>query len=723
MKLFKKIDDKTLINLFLIVFAISTFLDLHIFYNSISTLIRSIIITIFFSYILLTRKNYSDIKKFILYGIVLLVYLLFHHINALYFKSLIPGNFNYSLISELLYFWKMLSNVMIFYVVYKLNIKYVDIRKCLKIIVLFMSISIVLSDILCVSYSAYNFNRTSIPLYKWFVLEKYDFMAGSSKGFFHLTNQIVALLLLYLPIISYECFKSKKLFNYSLVFLIVASMLAIGNRLAIYGTIIELFVISVIYFFLNIKKKINYTYYIFNIILLILIVIIIPKSPLTMRNYYYDAIISNDNISFMNKENQVSKYDAIDNKDELLEKLKEKNVDPNFVINAYPYPYDKKFWIDIAKKDATLTGDARYVELKMVQRVKKINNKKLDSFLGLTYTRVINIFNIEKDFVMQYYSIGYIGCILILGLYFYLFIYICIKILFDLKNKYNEKNIALLLGTSIMFVSSYFSGNILNSISMIIPLSLLLSVLFNEVRVKNNKVNKEKILGFYVSTDNQKCIIDKIINAKNQMFIVNINPLIIMEHKNDKVKKTLFNKESIQIPDGEGIVLVSKLRGGNIKSRIAGIDLMLSTCEEAAKNNKKIYLYGAKQGVAKKSKEELEKMYPKIEIVGFMDGYTDQNLVVKDINKTQAEILFVAIGSPLQEDFIINNRDKLKKVKVLIPVGGSFDVISGNLKRAPYIFQKLKLEWLYRMIKEPTRFKGVIGLIKFLIISIFDKEV
>ena len=723
MKLFKRLDDKFLINLFLSFFTISIIMDLHVFYNPVSTLIRSIVISFFFIYVFLFKSAGCEKKKLLIYSGFLLFYLIAHHLNALSFKSLIPGDFNYSLVSELLYVWKMISNIMIFYIVYKLNIKYINIKKYLKIVVWFIATSIVISDLFCVSYTAYNFARTSIPIYKWFYLAKYDFINGSSKGFFHLTNQIVALLLLYLPVISYESLSNKKKTDYILTFLIIVSMLVIGNRLAIYGTIIELFLISVIFFFLNIKKKCNCKYYLFNTIMIISVIFIIPKTPLTMRNHYYDAIHENESLSFMDSANIKSDYQELEQSDDLLNTLKEKNVDPNFVLNYYPYNYDRKFWEEISKQDSILTGDARYIELKMIQRVKDINNNKLDCLFGLTYTRVINTFNIEKDFVMQYYSVGFIGCILLLGLYFYLFIYIVIKILFDLKNKYNERNIALLIGTSIMFVSSFFSGNILNSISMIIPLSLLLSVLFNEVRVKKEKANRERILGFYVSTENQKSIVDKIIGAKKQMFVVNINPLIVMKHKNDIKKKNLFNKESIQIPDGEGIVLVSKLRGGNIKRRIAGIDLMLSTCKEAAKKNKTIYLYGAKKTVAKKAKEELENKYLNIKIVGFMDGYTDQNLVVKDINKTQAEILFVALGSPLQEDFIINNRDKLKKVKVLIPVGGSFDVISGNLKRAPHIFQKLKLEWLYRMIKEPTRFKGIIGLIKFLIISIFDKEV
>ena len=159
-------------------------------------------------------------------------------------------------------------------------------------------------------------------------------------------------------------------------------------------------------------------------------------------------------------------------------------------MTSYPYKYDRKFWNNIVKQDVKLTGNARYMELSIAKRIKKINNNKWDKYFGLTYTRVINAFNIEQDFVMQYYSIGIIGIILFLGFYIFIILYSIIKILFDLKNKFNEKNISLLFGSSFMLFSSYYSGNILNSISMIIPLTLILSVLYNEVNKKKKFTRK-----------------------------------------------------------------------------------------------------------------------------------------------------------------------------------------------------------------------------------------
>ena len=717
-----KINLKTvLMNLFLVFFCFSIILDLHVFYNSLSTLIRALFISILFGIIIVKESNKKERKLFILYAVLLLAYIFGHHINALHFKSFLPDNLNYSLINELLYFYKMITNIFLFYIIYKLNIRYLNLQRCIKIIVLFMSLSIIVSDVLAISYTAYNFDNTSIPFYKWFTLEKYDFRYGSSKGFFDMSNQIVALFLLYLPVITSEAYQRKKISNYILEALIILAMLLIGNRLAVYGTIIELLVLSIIYFIISFKQKKNYVFYIINTIFIISIFIIIPFSPLKMRQIYYDAIYNNKDLSFMQKMEETQDQNIY--RSELENKLIEKKVDPKFYLNSYPYEYDLEFWNDISTKNVELTGNARYMEQAMIKRLKEVNNNNLDNLFGLTYVRVMNVFNIEKDYIMQFYSVGIFGCIIFLGFYFVAVMYSSIKILFDIHNKFNVQNVSMLFGVVFVLLSAYFSGNILNSINMIMAITAILSVLINEVRVKKNRENKERILGFDVSLDSKEDIVNKCMNLKTPAFIVNVNPLIVLDHYKSMEKRNVFNEQLIQIPDGEGVVLVSKLRGGNINKRIAGIDLMLALCEASNKDKRRIYLYGAKEGVAKKAKKELEKKYPGINIVGTSSGYGDQSKVLEDIKKTKAEILFVALGSPLQEDFIIKNMKHISSVKVWMPVGGSFDVISGNISRAPKIIQSLKLEWLYRMVKEPKRLKGVFKLGKFVILSIFEKNV
>ena len=188
-------------------------------------------------------------------------------------------------------------------------------------------------------------------------------------------------------------------------------------------------------------------------------------------------------------------------------------------------------------------------------------------------------------------------------------------------------------------------------------------------------MKKENILGFDICNTNINNLVTSIFNDFNKNicnFIVNINPEIIVNNYKNKHVIDIFNKEKYQIPDGIGIVYASKIKKCNIKNRITGIDLMQKICKESVKYDSKIFLYGGKDGIANKTKLELERLYPKINIVGVCNGYTDENTIINTIKESNANILFVALGSPKQEQFIMNNRNKLDNIKIFMPVGRQF---------------------------------------------------
>lgn len=229
---------------------------------------------------------------------------------------------------------------------------------------------------------------------------------------------------------------------------------------------------------------------------------------------------------------------------------------------------------------------------------------------------------------------------------------------------------------------------------------------------------KENFLGVDVCNLTYEQIISSLLNdiEKNKKsFIVAINPEKIMKAQEDASLKELLNKADYQIPDGIGVIIASKLKGGKIRQRVTGIDMMLTLCEAADKNGKKVFLYGAKPGRAEEARMRLEERFPSIQIVGVLNGYEkDEGLIEKTINDANPDIIFVAKGSPAQEYWILDHMHRLAP-KVYQGVGGSFDVISGHIKRAPAIFQNLGLEWLYRLILEPWRWKRQLLLPKFLI--------
>lgn len=236
--------------------------------------------------------------------------------------------------------------------------------------------------------------------------------------------------------------------------------------------------------------------------------------------------------------------------------------------------------------------------------------------------------------------------------------------------------------------------------------------------MKEGITMKETVLGIQVNTENYDELIPKVferIETKEKSLIVAINPEKIIKAKEDPALKTLLNNAEFQIPDGIGVILASKIQKGQITSRVTGVDMMLRLCEEAAKRQKPIFLYGGKPGIADKAAEKLQELYPGIQIAGTQDGYEkDNQKVIDKINAAKPDLLFVAMGSPKQENWINANRGQLHPT-IYQGVGGSFDVLAGNVKRAPEAFQKLGMEWFYRLMKEPHRIQRQIKLPLFLL--------
>lgn len=203
--------------------------------------------------------------------------------------------------------------------------------------------------------------------------------------------------------------------------------------------------------------------------------------------------------------------------------------------------------------------------------------------------------------------------------------------------------------------------------------------------------------------------------------IVTVNPEMILNAQSNRRFKVILNRSFKNVADGIGVVIGSKILKNALPERVAGIDLILNLLHfrEEQQIPTKIYCLGSKEEVILKAVNEIRNQFNFVEVVGYSDGYFGKNSskeknIVEEISRKNVDLLLVGTGSPRQEEFIYNYRDILK-VKVAIGVGGSFDVISGSVKRAPEIYQKLNLEWLYRLLKEPARFKRQLSIPLFLL--------
>ncbi|MCI8332394.1 MAG: WecB/TagA/CpsF family glycosyltransferase [Clostridiales bacterium] len=189
----------------------------------------------------------------------------------------------------------------------------------------------------------------------------------------------------------------------------------------------------------------------------------------------------------------------------------------------------------------------------------------------------------------------------------------------------------------------------------------------------------------------------------------------------------LINAADLIIPDGSGVILASKiLKTPLAKGKVAGVDLAEKTLCLAAGKGYKVFFLGGKPGVAELAAEKMSEKYPGLMIAGVHDGYfektgAESDAVAAAVNESGAQILFVCLGVPVQEEWMRANRDRLQ-VNVMMGLGGSLDVFAGTAKRAPKIFIKLGLEWFYRLLKQPSRIGRMMKLPRFLIGTMFSKK-
>ena len=174
---------------------------------------------------------------------------------------------------------------------------------------------------------------------------------------------------------------------------------------------------------------------------------------------------------------------------------------------------------------------------------------------------------------------------------------------------------------------------------------------------------------------------------------------------NDQTFREQLDKADMLIPDGTAILISSKILGHRLAERVAGVDVMQEMLRIANRREKKVFFLGGSEEVSAKVAENIVKQFPEIVVAGAHSGFfskEQETEIIKRINETAADFLFVAMGSPKQEKWLFENRGRIN-AKVCIGVGGSFDIIAGIKKRSPDILIKLKMEYAYRMFKEPKR--------------------
>ena len=213
------------------------------------------------------------------------------------------------------------------------------------------------------------------------------------------------------------------------------------------------------------------------------------------------------------------------------------------------------------------------------------------------------------------------------------------------------------------------------------------------------------------------------IREKRMVWVSTVNPEIVLAAQTDAQLRTTIQSADFVLPDGIALLWAGRTLGAPITERITGIDLGEKLIESAAENGYGVYFLGGAPDVAEKASRRFKERYPTLRVSGTQHGYFtsgEEVQVVERVRQASPDILFVGMGYPLQERFLSQNVSALR-IPLSLTVGGAMDVWSGNLRRAPDVFIRLGMEWIFRLLQQPRRIRRQLKLLQFIFLVIRRK--
>lgn len=468
----------------------SPIFDTTPFYSRMTSLIRVIIIMML---LLLTLIFYKESRKnlqyLIPYYLLCIIFLLINYIHSKSFISLFPGDFDYSFFSEILTVLKLMMPVTLIYSLYYQKFNKQDYLLIFTSWTILICISIILTNVLKISLSSYNQDLfIEYNIFEWSIKKYY--IQTASKGFFNYANQEALILILLLTLNFYYFIKESKYYLFSII-LCSITMLVLGTRVSSLGGLLVLIFLFFSYlFFIFIKKERYAKEKLLLLIPIIIWILILPTSPYSNRQkelLYHHKVSKEKKISIDTEEKLINKKPAklkVSDEIKIKQLYIEENANPNLLPNhfyktIYSYDYDVNFWYKFVNKYRNKNINYRLIEISIIKRVRSINNNFLDYLFGISNSRIQNIVNIERDFLLHYYAFGIIGSIILLAVYPFVLV---VALIMLLKN-INFNNYIKLVLVSLFIFCAYLTGNVLNSMTTIIVFSVVGGyVLLKEVK-------------------------------------------------------------------------------------------------------------------------------------------------------------------------------------------------------------------------------------------------
>lgn len=514
----KKILTKEFLTKLLLFFvAIQPILDFYLFFDqrlinilgiSISTIIRYIFVLVLGLLFLIIIKSKKQYLFYSLYAALVIIYVFVHHYFCTNFTTLFPNDFNYLLTQEISYIIRMIIPLIIIAITSNLKINDYRFNKIIDILTISISGTIVITNIFKISMGAYITRLINYNIFDWFnnIHDTYTFYDTATRGYFTFANLISALLFGLTVFVIYRLFKEFKLKNIILIFIQMLAMFMLGTKVATFGFLLaSVATIIIALFFTFIKKEIKPSPkpFLYLILITTLWFIIYPYSPCYNR---INGIPQEEIPQEQEEENQKELEELLiylntlpeDEKKQMasnfvLDKYEDFSIREDFVTKRYSYEHDPYHWLDMFDEKIELRRDNRFLTESILIRLKEnnTNNKKAIELFGISYTRMSNIFNLEKDFLSQYYTLGIVGLILFLSIYIIIILISSIYILIH-KEKFTFKNVCIILAVLLGVIGAYYCGNTMDGLTFMIIYAFFFGYLINQIFIKDDKKLDDK---------------------------------------------------------------------------------------------------------------------------------------------------------------------------------------------------------------------------------------
>lgn len=471
-----------------------------------STILRFALAGILLIALLLAR--WVPVKPKIAVGIYLgliVLYFILHHFAAGSFVLDNGKQLEYSVVSEFFYVCRLTLPVLLIFVTYYIEISLNAILKLFVWVSLIMSGIIIISNLFCVSLDSYTNETIKANIFSWFTdgYQTAGFNGLASKGFFYFANQTAAVFMVIFPVVFLVAVQEKSILAGAALVLQAVAMIMLGTKVSSFGVVMACVFCFVVYLFFVIirKEKWNWIAPAASVMVILVSLVLIPRSPAVFRLDVHNntvelqnsQTVSTDTSSSASSTGSDIKNENDENPDgdgakpeDMTEPLTREEklayiednyqrlkINEKFILDAYYYEYDPDFWFDMLRQPAANRIDNRFVEIAMIQRAEELGGSPVHALLGISHDKMLSFFNIERDLVAQYYSMGIIGVVLFFGPFFLLLLVSLYLLFRKLQKNFSLTNVLLTASLGMILGIGYISGNTLDNMFVTILMGIL----------------------------------------------------------------------------------------------------------------------------------------------------------------------------------------------------------------------------------------------------------